>query len=135
MFHRYFTMANYCDNPKQKQQENPLWKVQELLDKLNKQAKDMWLPGKWVAINKLGFQGAYSMKIRISYKIEGDGFQCDAVCNRGYTYSFWFRCGKPPVIPQTFKNRDLSLGGPAQDLSKFQMAPIPILSVLTCSTS
>ena len=27
------------------------------------------------------------------------------------------------------------VGGPAQDLSKFQMAPIPILSVLTCSTS
>jgi hypothetical protein len=28
-----------------------------------------------------------------------------------------------------------TLGGPAQDLSNFQMAPIPILSVLTCSTS
>jgi hypothetical protein len=27
------------------------------------------------------------------------------------------------------------LGGPAQDLSKFQTTPIPILSVLTCSTS
>ena len=29
----------------------------------------------------------------------------------------------------------LVIGGPAQNLSKFQMAPIPILSVLTCSTS
>jgi hypothetical protein len=29
----------------------------------------------------------------------------------------------------------LQVGGPAQDLSNFQMAPIPILSVLTCSTS
>ncbi len=28
-----------------------------------------------------------------------------------------------------------TVGGPAQDESKFQMAPIPILSVLTCSTS
>jgi hypothetical protein len=27
------------------------------------------------------------------------------------------------------------VGGPAQNLSNFQMAPIPILSVLTCSTS
>jgi hypothetical protein len=27
------------------------------------------------------------------------------------------------------------LKGPGQDLSNFQMAPIPILSVLTCSTS
>ena len=35
------------------------------------------------------------------------------------------------------KHSDLiiMLGGPAQDLSKFQMAQIPILSVLTCSTS
>ena len=31
--------------------------------------------------------------------------------------------------------KELQLGGPAQDLSNFQMAPIPILSVLTCSTS
>jgi hypothetical protein len=27
-----------------------------------------------------------------------------------------------------------SVGGPVQDLSNFQMAPIPYLSVLTCST-
>jgi len=33
------------------------------------------------------------------------------------------------------KSDPLRLGGPAQDLSNFQMAPIPILSVLTCSTS
>jgi hypothetical protein len=30
---------------------------------------------------------------------------------------------------------DAKLGGPAQDLSNFQTTPIPILSVLTCSTS
>jgi hypothetical protein len=29
----------------------------------------------------------------------------------------------------------LQVGGPIQNLSKIQMAPIPILSVLTCSTS
>ena len=29
----------------------------------------------------------------------------------------------------------LLIGGPAQDLSNFQMAPIPTLSVPTCSTS
>ena len=28
-----------------------------------------------------------------------------------------------------------AVGGPAQDLSNFQTTPIPILSVLTCSTS
>jgi hypothetical protein len=29
----------------------------------------------------------------------------------------------------------VTVGDPAQDLSKFQMAPIPILIILTCSTS
>ncbi len=48
-FHWYFTVAGYRDSPCKKQKVNPLWKVQELLDELNKQAKDMWVPGKWVA--------------------------------------------------------------------------------------
>jgi hypothetical protein len=85
-------MANYRDYPKQKQQENPLWKVQEFIDELNKQAKDMWLPGKFVAINEqtIEFQGKSGMKLRILYKRESDRFQCDAVCDQGYTYLFWF---------------------------------------------
>ena len=57
-FCRYFTVADYRESPREKQKVNPLWKVQELLDKLNKQAKDMWVPSKWVAIDKqtLGFK-------------------------------------------------------------------------------
>ena len=41
----------------------------------------MWIPGKWVSIDEqtLGFQGRSGIKLRISYKKEGDGFQCDAV--------------------------------------------------------
>jgi hypothetical protein len=76
-----------------------------LIDKLNKQAKDMRIPGKWVAIDEqtIGFQGALSMKLCISYKREGDGFQCNAVCDRGYTYSFWFRHGPPPTLGPDFK--------------------------------
>jgi hypothetical protein len=50
-FCRYFTVANYYESPKEKQKANPLWKVQELLDQLNKQAQDMWVPGKFVAID------------------------------------------------------------------------------------
>jgi len=33
------------------------------------------------------------------------------------------------------RSGNIEVGGPAQDLSNFQMAPLPILSVLTCSTS
>jgi hypothetical protein len=109
-FRRFFTLADYRDNPSVKQKEDPLWKVRQLIDELNKQAKDMWIPGKWVAIDEqtIGFQGALSMKLRISYKREGDGFQCDAICDRGYTYSFWFRHGPPPTLGPEFKDLELS---------------------------
>ena len=109
-FRRYFTVADYHDSPKDKQRVNPLWKVQELLDELNNQAKDMWVPGKFVAIDEqtIGFQGASGMKLRISYKREGDGFQCDAVCDAGYTFSFYFHHGPPPNVGDQYKSLELS---------------------------
>jgi hypothetical protein len=109
-FRRYFTVADYRDSPKEKQKNDPLWKVRELLDELNKQAKDMWVPGKWVAIDEqtIGFQGASGMKLRISYKREGGGFQRDAVCDGGYTYSFYFRHGPPPNVGEQYKHLELS---------------------------
>jgi hypothetical protein len=45
-FQRFFTVVDYQDNPKEKQKVNPLWKVCGLINELNKQAKDMWIPGK-----------------------------------------------------------------------------------------
>ena len=39
----------------------------------------------------IGFQGRHSDKLRITYKAEGDGFQCDAICDTGYTWTFFFR--------------------------------------------
>ncbi len=110
-FCRYFTVANYPDSPKEKQKANPMWKVQELLNELNKQAKDMWVPGKFVAIGDeqtIGFQGASGMKLRISYKREGDGFQCNAVCDAGYTYLFYLQHGPPPNVGDQFKHLELS---------------------------
>jgi hypothetical protein len=109
-FRRYFTLADYRESPKEKQKLDPLWKVCELLDKLNKQAKDMWVPGKWVAIDEqtLGFQGASGMKLRISYKKDWDGFQCDAACDAGYTYSFYSCHGPPPNVGEQYKHLDLS---------------------------
>jgi hypothetical protein len=109
-FRRFFTVADYRDNPKEKQKIDPLWKVREHIDELNKQSKDMWIPGKWLAIDEqtIGFQGASSMKLRISYKREGDGFQCDAVCDRGYTSSVWFCHGPPSDLGPDFKHLELS---------------------------
>ena len=109
-FRRYLSFADYRANPKEEQKKNPLWKVERLLAHLNKRCRDMWIPGKWVAIDEqtLGFQGASGMKLRISYKREGDGFQCDAVCDAGYTFSFWFRHGPPPELDLKYKHLDLS---------------------------
>ena len=42
-------------------------------------------------IQTIGFQGRHADKLRITYKAEGDGFQCDAICDAGYTWTFFFR--------------------------------------------
>ena len=47
------------------------------------------------------------MKQRITYKKEGDGFQCDAICDRGYTFAFCFRNGPQPVISSTYSDLKL----------------------------
>ena len=39
----------------------------------------------------IGFQGHHTDKRRITYKNEGDGFQADALCEAGYTWTFYFR--------------------------------------------
>jgi hypothetical protein len=82
------------------------------LDELNENASKMWIPGKWLSIDEqtLGFQGRCGLKLRIYYKKKGDGFQCDAVCDDGYTFAFYFRHGDPPPLPNEFKEKlpDLS---------------------------
>jgi hypothetical protein len=109
-FRRFFALADCRERPRKVQKKDPLWKVRRLVDELNKQSKDMWIPGRWVAIDEqtIGFQGASSMKLRISYTRKGDGFQCDAICDRGYTYSFWFHHGPPLDLGLQFKDLELS---------------------------
>jgi hypothetical protein len=111
-FRRFLSILDFWADVKKKQEKDPLWKVRVFINHLNKNAKDMWVPGKWVAIYEqtIGFQGASGMKLHISCKREGDGFQCDAVCDHGYTYSSWFRHGNPPDLglgPE-FKHLDLA---------------------------
>jgi hypothetical protein len=102
-------MVDCRDSLKVQQKADPLWKVRLLINDLNKQAKDMRVPGEWVAIDEqtIGFQGVSGMKLRISYKREGDGFQCDAMCDRGYTFSLRFRHGPSPDLGPEM--RDLAL--------------------------
>ena len=44
----------------------------------------------------MGFQGQHRDKKRITYKTEGDGFQCDALCQDGFCYSFYMRNDPAP---------------------------------------
>jgi hypothetical protein len=107
---RFLTLSNYRLNPAEEQRKNPMWKVQSLLDELNHRARKHWVPGKWVAIDEqtIGFKGRLGMKLRISYKREGDGFQCDAICDEGYTFSFFFRHGDAPTLDKKYDRMDLS---------------------------
>jgi hypothetical protein len=48
------------------------------------------------------------MKLQISNKREEDGFQYNAVCNEGYTYSFYFQHRPPPNVGGQYKDMELS---------------------------
>ena len=39
----------------------------------------------------MGFKGHTQGQKRITYKTEGERFQCDALCDEGYTYQIYFR--------------------------------------------
>ena len=57
-----------------------------------------WLLGIALSIDEMtmGFQGRHVDKRRITYKTEGDGFQCDALAQQGYCYQFYMRNDPPP---------------------------------------
>jgi len=72
---------------------HPNFKVDEYLRHLQRIFRYAWKPGRDVSGDEqtMGFQGRHTDKIRITYKKEGDGFQCDCICDDGYTFTFYFR--------------------------------------------
>jgi len=98
-FRCFMCMFDFREDAKKNTAKNPLWKVQHLLDELNDSAAKMWILGKWLSIDEqtLGFQGRSGIKLRISYKKEGDGFQ-------------W----TPPPLSSEFKNKIPNLSPTAQ---------------------
>jgi Transposase IS4 len=73
--------------------KEPNWKVASLLHHMNVINARAWKLGKNISVDEqtIGFQGHHKDKLRITYKAEGDGFQCDALCQEGYTYNFYYR--------------------------------------------
>jgi hypothetical protein len=68
-FRHFFTVADYRENPKEKQKTDLLWKICTLIDGMNKQAKDMWIPGNRVVIDEqtIDFQGDSSLKQEMGF--------------------------------------------------------------------
>ena len=60
---------------------------------------EAWICGVDISIDEqtIKFQGRHVDKLQITYKREGDGFQCDALCDNGYTYAFQFRNEAAPT--------------------------------------
>ena len=62
-----------------------------------------------ISVNKqtIGFQGWHGDKLCITYKAEGGGFQCNALCSNGFTYCFYFL--NQPILKELLKNNTLPL--------------------------
>ena len=73
--------------------------MEPLLEHTKQVSKAAWELGKEIACDEqtIGFQGKHKDKKKILYKKEGDGFQCDAVGEDGYTYCFYFRNEPLPI--------------------------------------
>ena len=72
---------------------HPNFKVDEYFRHLQLIFRYAWLPGRDLSGDEqtMGFKGRHRDKLRISYKKEGDGFQCDCLADDGYTFTFYFR--------------------------------------------
>jgi hypothetical protein len=77
---------------------DPNWKIRPILDWMNYIQPKAVLPGECASVDEVttGFQGSHKDKRRITYKAEGDGLQCDALCQEGYCYQHYFRNDSAP---------------------------------------
>mmetsp|Transcript_22737 Transcript_22737/g.34392 ORF Transcript_22737/g.34392 Transcript_22737/m.34392 type:complete len:226 (+) Transcript_22737:1278-1955(+) len=81
------------NRPVPPREKRPNHKVDSFLRHLQEVSMEAWRLGRDVSCDEqtVGFQGVHKDKLRITYKNGGDGFQCDAICEDGYTWMFYFR--------------------------------------------
>ena len=85
-----------CQDPKlpiPPRETHPNFKVDEYFRHIQLIFRYTWMPGRNLSGDEqtMGFKGRHPDKMRITYKKEGDGFQCDCICDNGYTFTFYFR--------------------------------------------
>ena len=75
-----------------------MYKVDSILKHTQVMSMRAWRLGRDISGDEqtIGFQGKHEDKLRITYKAEGDGFQCDAICDSGFTWMFYYRNQKAP---------------------------------------
>ena len=87
------------------------WKVKPFLDHLNEIFQEGILLAENISLDEMtiSFKGNHVDKLRINFKRTGDGFQCDAICQDGYCYSFVFRNEKvDPKYADLVNKKELS---------------------------
>ena len=79
------------DTPPRKAQ--PLHKVHRLVNWINFIGPKAVQLGEHASVDEqtIGFQGRHGDKMRITFKRAGDGFQCDVLCEDGFTFTVYFR--------------------------------------------
>ena len=77
---------------------HPNWKVSKFFRHAIQISKECIHVGMNISIDEqtIKCQGRHPDILRINYKAEGNGFQCDALCCDGYMYTFYFR-NQPPI--------------------------------------
>ena len=62
------------------------------------------MPGRDLSTDEqtMGFKGQHTDKLRITYKKEGGGYQCDCITGDGYTFTLYF-CNQP--APKKFLDK------------------------------
>eukprot|EP00547_Thalassionema_nitzschioides_P014673 CAMPEP_0194238244 /NCGR_PEP_ID=MMETSP0158-20130606/5025_1 /TAXON_ID=33649 /ORGANISM="Thalassionema nitzschioides, Strain L26-B" /LENGTH=863 /DNA_ID=CAMNT_0038972445 /DNA_START=101 /DNA_END=2689 /DNA_ORIENTATION=- len=94
--HKHFKAFFACQDPSiaiPDRDKYPNWKVRPLLTWMSFIFPLVWMLGVAISVDEMTmrFQGKHKDKKRITYKNEGDGFQCDALCDDGYCHAFYFR--------------------------------------------
>ncbi|KAL7502757.1 hypothetical protein ACHAXN_000661 [Cyclotella atomus] len=103
---RWYQYRRFMQDPAVLQKNDPLWKVASILEETRKNSQRCWTTGWYVAIDEqtIGFKGKHGLALQITYKREGVSYQCDALCEARYTYSFYFRHGDAPPAPDSMKD-------------------------------
>lgn len=96
-FKAFFTACDPLVQPPDKI-SHPYWKVQPVLKQALTVSKEAIILGQKISVDEqtIRMQGRHHQKLCINYKKAGDGFQCDALCSDGYTFTFYFRNQPPP---------------------------------------